>query len=116
MLIFYTTFFGELTKDTTPSQPETDAAEAAARQHRMRWADNVSVAAQCCDVMMEQSKACFEKAGNLVSFELMDPERFPQFRESFPQTQLDIASKHFPMICREKPKGELIVLYTGAEV
>lgn len=64
--------------------------------------------------MMEQSKSHFEKVQHLVSFELIDPEPFQQFRESFPQKQPDIASKYFPITCREKLKGELIVFYTVA--
>lgn len=46
-----------------------------------------------------------------MSFELIDPELFLQFKESLPQKQLDIAIKHFPLICKEKLK----VSYTGAE-
>lgn len=61
--------------------------------------------------MMEQSKAHFEQAQHFVSFELIDPELFLQFKESLPQKQLDIAIKHSPLICKEKLK----VLYTGAE-
>lgn len=60
---------------------------------------------------MEQSKAHFEQAQHLVSFELIDPELFLQFKERLPQKQLDIAIKHFPLICKEKLK----LLYTGAE-
>lgn len=65
--------------------------------------------------MIAQSKARFEKAHHLVSFELIDPELFPVFKTSFPEKQLDIAFQHFPMICKEKLKGELMVMYSSAE-
>jgi len=104
----------KLTTDDTQPHPDADTAVAAARPRRMRH-DNVSVATQCCDKMIEQSKARFEKAQHLVSFELIDSELFPLFKTSFPQKQLDIASEHFPMICREKLKGELMVMYSSVE-
>ena len=90
-------------------------ADAAARPRRTQSSDNVSVAAQCCDIMIEQSQARFQKARHLVSFELIDPKLFPQFKTSFPQKQLDIACEHFPMICKEKLHGELVVMYSSAE-
>lgn len=37
--------------------------------------------------MIEKSKARFEKAQHLVSFELIDPELFLLFKTSFPQNQ-----------------------------
>lgn len=66
--------------------------------------------------MIEQSKACFDKAQHLVSFELIDPELILLFQTSFPEKQLDIASEHFTMICREKLKGELMVMYSSVEL
>ena len=50
-----------------------------------------------------------------MSFQLIDPELFPLFKNTFPQKQLDIACKHYPMLCREKLKGELIVMYSNVE-
>ncbi|XP_041842116.1 zinc finger MYM-type protein 1-like isoform X2 [Melanotaenia boesemani] len=82
---------------------------------RMQRSGCVSVATQCCSIMIEQSKARFEKARHLMSFELINPELFSQFKASFPQQQLDVACEHFPMICKEKLKGELMVMYSSAE-
>lgn len=101
----------KLTADDTQVHPDADTA-AAATPRRRRRSENVSVAAQCCEIMMEQSKACSGKARHLLSFELTDPELCPLFKTSFQRKQLDIASEHFPMICKEKLKGELIVMYS----
>ncbi|KAK0143087.1 hypothetical protein N1851_018787 [Merluccius polli] len=100
---------------TVSTQPHPATADAAARLRRTQSSDNVSVAAQCCDIMIEQSQARFQKARHLVSFELIDPKLFPQFKTSFPKKQLDIACEHFPMICKEKLHGELVVMYSSAE-
>ena len=50
-----------------------------------------------------------------MSFQLIDPELFPLFKNTFPQKQLDIACEHYPMLCREKLKGELMVMYSSVE-
>lgn len=106
----------KLTIDAAQAHPDADTADAAARLRRTQKSDNVSVAIRCYDIMIEQSKACFQKAQHSVSFELIDPQLFPQFKISFPQKQLDIASKYFPVICKEKLKGELVVMYSGVEL
>ncbi|XP_030263660.1 uncharacterized protein LOC115575596 [Sparus aurata] len=105
----------KLTTDDNQPHPDADTAAAAATPRRARRSDNVSVATQCCDIMIEQSKARFEKARHLVSFQLIDPELFPLFKNTFPQKQLDIACEHYPMLCREKLKGELMVMYSSVE-
>ncbi|KAM3838094.1 inactive pancreatic lipase-related protein 1-like [Diretmus argenteus] len=102
----------KLASEDTHPDAQTAAAEAPRRTRRC---DNVAVAAHCCDIMIKQSKARFEKARHLESFELIDPELFPTFKTSFPQKQLDIASESFPMICKEKLKSELMVMYSSAE-
>ena len=113
----FSTSIGDLKEkqNTDSIQPHPATADAAARPRRTQSSDNVSVAAQCCDTMIEQSQARFQKARHLVSFELIDPKQFPQFKTSFPQKQLDIACEHFPMICKEKLHGELVVMYSSAE-
>ncbi len=105
----------KLASDDTQSNPDADTAAAEA-PCRTQQCNNVSVAAHCCDIMIKQSKARFEKARHLESFELIDPELFPTFKTSFPQKQLDIASESFLMICKEKLKGELMVMYSSAEL
>ncbi|CAL8254816.1 unnamed protein product [Arctogadus glacialis] len=94
----------KLATDDNHPHPDADTAAAAATPRRVRRSDNVSVAVQCCDIMVKQSKSRFEKARHLVSFELIDPELFPLFKNTFPQKQLDIACQHYPMICRDKLK------------
>ena len=48
-----------------------------------------------------------------MSFELIDSEQVPQSKTSFPKKQLDIASEHFPMICKEDLHGEQVVMYSN---
>ncbi|KAK7878088.1 hypothetical protein WMY93_031235 [Mugilogobius chulae] len=91
-------------------QPNPDT-----RTRRPQRTNNIQIATQCCDIMMEQLKVRFEKARHLAAFELIDPEFFPQFNDTFPQNQLIIASEFYPMICKEKLTSELIVIYSGAE-
>ncbi|KAJ8006841.1 hypothetical protein DPEC_G00111410 [Dallia pectoralis] len=82
----------ELKFTTDDTQPHPNPAVAAATSCRMWRSENVSVAARCCEIMIVQSKARFEKTRHLVSFELTDPELFLLFETSFPQKQLDNAN------------------------
>uniref|UniRef100_A0A087XJB4 HAT C-terminal dimerisation domain-containing protein n=1 Tax=Poecilia formosa TaxID=48698 RepID=A0A087XJB4_POEFO len=70
---------------------------------------------KCRNIMIEQSKACFEKAQQLNSFEFINPDLFSDFNTCFPQKQMDTACEYFPMICKEKLKGELMVMYSSTE-
>ncbi|KAK7889374.1 hypothetical protein WMY93_024934 [Mugilogobius chulae] len=98
----------KLATDDVEPNPDT-------RTRRPQRTNNIQIATQCCDIMMEQLKVRFEKARHLAAFELIDPEFFPHFKDEFPQNQLLIASEFYPMICKEKLKSELTVIYNGAE-
>ncbi|MED6281574.1 hypothetical protein CHARACLAT_022988 [Characodon lateralis] len=73
----------------TTEQLKSDAGGPTPRQ--MQSSDCASVAAQSCKIMIELSKARFEKARHLNSFELINPDLFSDFNTCFPLKQLDAA-------------------------
>lgn len=96
----------KLTTDDTQPHPDADTAVAAAMLPRMWQSANVSVATQC---LIKESKAHSE--GFYCLLNLLNLNCFCCLRPSFPWKQLHIGSEHFTMICKEKLKAELRMMY-----
>ncbi|MGH0122842.1 UNVERIFIED_CONTAM: hypothetical protein FKN15_008272 [Acipenser sinensis] len=75
--------------------------------------NNTPLAKEAYDLMILQAKEHFQKTNHLMSFDLIDPEQVHRFKVVFPDEQL--AVKCYPMLCREKLRSELKMLYSSSE-
>jgi hypothetical protein len=69
-------------------------------------------AKEVCDIVINQLKDRFQYHHIFNTFEIIDPKKFASFRENFPADLINaFSSSYIPIICEEKLKNELSVIY-----
>lgn len=69
-------------------------------------------AQKVCDIVINQMKVRFQESQIFSSFEIIDPKKFATFGENFPVDLINnFASCYSSIICKEKLKNELSVIY-----
>lgn len=75
----------------------------------------VAAAKEVCDLIITQANTRFQFIDHLTVASLLCQEKFECYRSSFPENDLNLCVKLFPMFDKDKLKTELTVLYQRQE-
>lgn len=85
---------------------------------RRRTDDNLRsvIAKEVCDVITTQMKDRFTYRGHLQAAELFNKDSYSKYSKKFPMDILDSVTTFYPMLCKNRLKTELEVLYSRSDL